>query len=133
MRPTGRISQEVTGMMHGFGFPLFMGGPLVWLALLVGGFFFLRKVLSPSTHSNRAFDRQSGGVKKAGNVYVESDIYRLAARLEGKVTVSDLVTELGIEPQEAKETLETMTDGLRVRMEVDDDGMIFYAFPELQK
>lgn len=118
--------------MHGFGTQIFLGGPLVWLAILLGGFILLRKVLLPHTPT-RGDKHDQYDANAAGDVYAEADIYRLAAGFEGKITVSDLVTELGIEPQKAEETLEAMTDGVRVRMEVDEDGMIFYTFPELQR
>lgn len=112
-------------MMHGFGFPMFMGGPIVWILILAGGYFLVRKVLAPSLRSPVGDDRTSG--------FTETEIYRLAAKQNGKVTVSDVVTELGVEPQKAAGKLESMADGIRVRMEVDEDGMVYYIFPELQK
>lgn len=112
-------------MMHGFGFPLFMGGPIVWILIIVGGYFLIRKVHAPSRRSSAVEDRSPG--------FTETEIYRLAKKLNGKVTVSDIVTELGLEPKQAEKILESMTDGMRVRMEVEEDGMVYYLFPELQE
>ena len=57
----------------------------------------------------------------------------MAAKHNGKITVSDVVTELGIEPKRAEKILESMADGVRVRMEVEDSGLVYYTFPELQR
>jgi len=120
-------------MMHYFGFPFFMGGPIVWVAVLIGGFFIIRKILLPRMGSRNAFDRQKRRVEASGDGVSEAEIYRLAAGHNGELTVSDLVTEFGIEPKEAQKRLESMTDEVRVRMEVDENGMILYTFPELKR
>ena len=61
----------------------------------------------------------------------EADIYRLAHKFSGYLTVSDVVIHLGFTPREAEHLLENMTDGLRVRMEVKDNGLIVYEFAEV--
>ncbi len=109
-------------MMHGFGFPLFMGGPLIWVIVVVGGYFLIRKLLSSKGSKNISY-----------NNYPETEIYRLAVKHNGKITVSEVVTELGLEPKKAEKILESMTDGMRVRMDVDENGMVTYSFPELKK
>jgi Mn-dependent DtxR family transcriptional regulator len=58
-------------------------------------------------------------------------IYRLAKRYDGVLTVSDVVSELDIEPGEAEALLQRLTDGQRVDMDVDHDGVIRYVFREL--
>ena len=118
-------------MMHGFGFPIFMGGPFVWLILLIGGYFLIRRFILPHTHEESRGGRSFS--RGASSGLVETEIYRLAAKHNGKVTVSDVVTELGIEPGKAESILESMSDGMRVRMEVEDSGLVFYTFPELRK
>jgi len=45
--------------------------------------------------------------------------------------VSDVVIHLGLNPREAEDLLEKMTDGLRIRMEVNDNGLIVYEFAEV--
>lgn len=117
-------------MMHGFdfGFPFFMGGPLVWLIIIVGGYFLIRNII-PRHSSGSAGDLQ----RYSDNEFTEAEIYRLAAKHNGKITVSDVVTELGIEPKRTEKILESMADGIRVRMEVEENGAVFYTFPELQR
>lgn len=118
-------------MMHGFGLPLFMGGPLTWIILVIAGYFIIRKFFIPHIHEDSRKGRYLSGNSSSGSR--ETDIYRLAAKRNGKITVSDVVTELGIEPRKAEDILETMTDGLRVRMEVDENGNVYYSFPELER
>ena len=130
-------------MMHGFGFglPLFMGGPLVWILVLVGGYLLVRKLFIPNRYESdrrpgvRDHDDDGDSRRLAGSrsEISETEIYRLAARQNGTVTVSDLVTELGIEPKQAEKKLESMSDGVRVRMEVSAKGIVYYIFTELQK
>ncbi len=58
-------------------------------------------------------------------------VYQLAYRLKGTITVSDIVVETGLEVEEAEKLIQSMVDNQRVRMEVRDDGVIFYDFPEI--
>jgi hypothetical protein len=61
----------------------------------------------------------------------ESEIFRLAARMKGRITLSDVVLETGLGLKQAEELLEGMVDGTHVRMEVSPRGIIVYEFPEL--
>ncbi|MCF7947845.1 MAG: hypothetical protein K9M94_04560 [Spirochaetia bacterium] len=58
-------------------------------------------------------------------------LYKLAYKLEGRITVSDIVIETGMEVKEAEELIQSMVDNQRVRMEVDENGMLLYEFPEI--
>lgn len=58
-------------------------------------------------------------------------MYRLAYRLGGRISVSDAVVDNGLSASEAEGLLQGMSDGLRVRMEVDDRGLITNEFPEI--
>jgi len=58
-------------------------------------------------------------------------IYKLAYRLQGRITVSDIVVETGMDAKAAEELIQSMVDNQRVRMEVDSDGMLVYEFPEI--
>jgi len=62
---------------------------------------------------------------------LEAKIFRIAYRRKGRITVSDVVIEVGIAIKEAEELLNGMVDGMRVRMEVDPSGMVIYEFPEI--
>ncbi len=61
----------------------------------------------------------------------EAAIFKLAYRLQGRLTVSDLVIETGLPVDDAEKLIQQMVDGTRIRMEVDDRGMITYEFPEI--
>ena len=62
---------------------------------------------------------------------LQSKIFRLAARQGGRVTVSDVVIETEMGVNEAESFMDRLVDGSHVRMEVNDDGKVFYEFPEL--
>src|SRR6056297_713099 len=71
--------------------------------------------------------RDSGTGKESEQV----TLYKLAYKLEGRITVSDIVIETGMEVKEAEELIQSMVDNQRVRMEVDENGMLVYEFPEI--
>ena len=62
---------------------------------------------------------------------LESRIFRLAARLGGRVTISDVVIETDFPVAEAEQLMDHLVDGSHVRMEVTDEGMVVYEFPEI--
>lgn len=68
-----------------------------------------------------------------GGLSEEARIYRLAARFGGRLTVSDVVVEIGWSASDAEALLEHMTDSIHVRMEILDDGRVSYEFPELSR
>ena len=61
----------------------------------------------------------------------EAQIFKLAYRLKGKLTLSDIVVETGLGLSEAEEVVEAMVDNVHVRMEVDERGMVLFEFPEI--
>ena len=62
---------------------------------------------------------------------LEAQLFKLAYRLKGRVTLSDIVIETGLSLTEAEALVEGMVDNSHVRMEVDDRGMVVYEFPEI--
>ena len=62
---------------------------------------------------------------------LDSRVFTLALRQEGKVTVSDVVVETGLSVRSAEEYLDSMVDGLRVVVDYDTRGRPHYIFPEL--
>jgi len=58
-------------------------------------------------------------------------IYKLAFKLGGRITVSDIVIETGMEVEDAEKLIQSMVDQQRIRMEVMDDGLVVYEFPEI--
>lgn len=63
---------------------------------------------------------------------LESKVFRLASRLGGRVTISDVVIETDLGVAEAEQFMDRLVDGTHVRMEVSDEGRVIYEFPELE-
>jgi hypothetical protein len=63
---------------------------------------------------------------------LESVIFQLANRLKGRITLSDVIIETGLGVKDAESFINNMVDGVRVRMEVDEErGFVIYEFPEI--
>ena len=62
---------------------------------------------------------------------LENRVFRLAYRLGGRLTVSDLVVDLDFSIEEAERFLNQLVDSTRITMEVRDDGLVYYEFPEI--
>ncbi|MFW5800567.1 MAG: hypothetical protein ACOCVC_00925 [Spirochaeta sp.] len=108
-------------MMHGFGFVTrFL--PLL-IIVVAAVFLFIRMI--------RRFPRQNS----SGNAWLspagEARVFRAAAKHKGRLTVSQLVVDLGLPVQQAEQLLQSLVDEQRVRMEIGDNGRIAYIFPEL--
>lgn len=63
---------------------------------------------------------------------LESEVLRLAGRREGKLTVVEVVTELAVPPEEAKEVLDTLARRELAEMEVTSSGVLVYAFHDVR-
>jgi hypothetical protein len=62
---------------------------------------------------------------------LEAQIFKLAYKMKGRLTLSDIVVETGLDLEQAEKVIESMVDGMRVRMEVDERGVVVYEFPEI--
>lgn len=120
--------------MFGFGFfPFMFIGPIIF-------FFVIARVVSGfvrSFHRNRRLEDEAPYTAfptqgpRSDSRPTQGQVFKLAYRLKGKLTVSDVVVETGMEVAEAEALLESMVDGTHVRMEVDDRGIVTYEFPEI--
>ena len=61
----------------------------------------------------------------------ESKIFRLAYKMKGRITLSDVVLEMNVGLKDAEQIMYQMVDGVHVRMEVKDNGLVVYEFPEI--
>lgn len=115
--------------MHMFG----MG--VSWLWILVPAALILVGIPIVRTLARRDSRRglNDGGHDELPSGDTEAQVFRLAGRLGGRLTVSDVVVETGMPAARAEETLQRLTDGVRVRMEVSDTGIVVYEFAELMK
>lgn len=115
--------------MHMFG----MGFSWLWIlvpaALILLGIPVVRALVRRD--SRRGLN--DGGHDELPSGDTEARIFRLARRHGGRLTVSDVVVETGMPAARAEETLQRLTDGVRVRMEVRDTGIVVYEFAELIK
>ncbi len=74
---------------------------------------------------------ESGGYVYRHHQAKQAQLFQLAQRLGGHLTVSDIVIETGLGVSEAERFIESMVDNTHVRMDVDDNGMVVYVFPEI--
>ena len=85
--------------------------------------------LIPGRRSGYRFKLRNPKSQKPQNM--EAQIFRIAYKLKGRVTISDIVLETGLNLKSAEETMNGMVDGIRVCMEVDERGLVVYEFPEI--
>jgi hypothetical protein len=72
-----------------------------------------------------------GSLPSANGQDPQARLFRLASRRRGRLTVSDVVIDLGVSVHEAEDLLDAMVDGRRVRMQVGPNGLAVYEFPEI--
>lgn len=72
-----------------------------------------------------------GSVPSAKSHSLEGQIFRVAYKRKGRLTISDIVLETDLSIREAEQAVNRMVDGLHVKMEVEDSGMVIYEFPEI--
>jgi hypothetical protein len=70
--------------------------------------------------------------RKAIVAAIQRKILLLADRKGGSLTVTEVAAELNLSLPAAERVLIAMDDGLRVRSDVTDEGVILYEFPELK-
>jgi hypothetical protein len=63
---------------------------------------------------------------------LESEVLRLAARRDGKLTVVEVVTELAVSPDAAKESLDSLMMRELAEIEIADSGMLVYVFRDIR-
>jgi len=62
---------------------------------------------------------------------LQMPVLRLAAEHGGRLTVTDVASEMGWPMRRAEKVLESLDDGLRVNSDVTDEGVIVYEFLEV--
>lgn len=62
----------------------------------------------------------------------ESEILRLAAHRQGRLTAVELVTEFAITPEKANELLESLMVRQLADVEVTDSGVVVYVFHDVK-
>jgi len=117
------------------GFFFFTGGIFIWIIpffLIIVGVRALRRFLESGRREDEYSDELPRVINRTGNQdNRESLIFKLADRMKGRVTLSDIVLETGMGLKEAESFIKKMIDGVHVTMEVTDTGKIIYEFPEI--
>lgn len=128
------------GMFFLFPFGILIPALLIFLALRFGSRLFSEFFRNVDGGQQRRGwlgsdgPRDGSGWRSVGPVReqnLEARIFRVAFKRKGRLTVSDIVLETGLSIKEAEGAVNTMVDGVRVRMEVDDRGLVVYEFPEI--
>jgi hypothetical protein len=78
-------------------------------------------------------DRTSSTGGDPAQIYqqLQVTVFRLAARNKGRLTLSDVIVETGLDLNKAEKLMDRMIDGAHVQIDVNDKGMILYVFPEM--
>ena len=126
--------------MIGFGFfPFGFLFPLVFFVLIarIASRYFRRDHREPYLDDADVWSRRDAGQRSidlpSRGPNPEAQIFKLAYRLKGRLTISDIVVETGLRVSEAEQLVESMVDNNHVRMEVDERGMVTYEFPEIMR
>ncbi|CAN5606121.1 hypothetical protein BH24GEM3_BH24GEM3_24810 [soil metagenome] len=94
----------------------------VLFALLAGtGGWFVRRAALEEREARRA----------ALIASLQQPVLKLAGQRRGRLTVTEVATEMGWSLPRAEKVLESLNDGLRVDSEVTDEGVVVYEFREL--
>lgn len=118
--------------MFGFGFfPFFFLMPLIFIVLVA-------RVASGALRGSRRYQVDDEYERRLPRPQTqraphtdEAAIFKLAYRLKGRLTVSDIVVETGLGVHESERLIESLVDNTRVRMEIDERGIVTYEFPEI--
>jgi len=123
-------------MMHmGSMFPG-LGMVLVFILIptvLVALFFGIRYLRGPMEGSRRSVAGGESSPRHPESRSIQRKIMQLAQENEGVLTVTDVVLSTSLSIKEAEATLNDMVDGFRIKMDVNDSGIVRYEFIELGK
>ena len=123
--------------MHMMDF-MFRGGGIFYGLILIciiplAIFFGVKFVRQLTAFNNRSVKKDESKTPKIGDQSLQGKIMTLALHNRGTLTVSDVVIATGLSVKQAEETLNSMVDSYRVKMEVKDSGIVVYEFAELIK
>jgi hypothetical protein len=118
----GAITAFVIAAIMAFaGIANFAAPPIILAMMLAGGGVFLQK------HSRREREARREALLAA----LQQPVLQLAAQRRGRLTVTDVASQLGWPMPRAEKVLISLDDGVRVNSDVTDEGVIVYEFREL--
>ena len=121
-------------MKHGYFIVILFPALFLFLIFRFGLRFFNQLSNNPNrfnTLDRRQFYNGAGFNLFHRSRGIETRIFRAAFKHSGSLTVSDIVLETGLGVREAEEVINGLVDGTHVRMEVQDNGLVVYEFPEI--
>ena len=62
---------------------------------------------------------------------IQRKILKLASARGGTLTVTEVAADLNLALPAADKILTSMDDGLRVRSDISNEGILYYEFPEI--
>jgi hypothetical protein len=105
---------------------------MMWLFIIPAAVFLAVKVMRHLTAlREKSVSEDESELPNIDVQSLQSKIMALALTNGGVLTVTDVVIAIGLSMKQAEETLNSMVDGYRVKMEVKDSGIIVYEFTEL--
>lgn len=72
----------------------------------------------------------SGGGDRDNTLHRDSAVFGLARHSGGRITLSDVVVETGMNLAEAEQYMNSLVDNAHVSLEVDGNGKLTYEFRE---
>ncbi len=84
-------------------------------------------------HLHRQERRQPAGEVPRTLPAIESEVIRLAGRKSGRLTVIEIVGELGVSPEDAQQSLESLMQRGIGDVEITDSGLVVYRFEDVQR
>ena len=64
---------------------------------------------------------------------LESEILRLAGERDGRLTSVEVVSEMAVSPEEAKETLDSLVTREVADIQITDRGLLVYTFHDIRQ
>ncbi len=123
-------------MFFFWSFPFYIFVPFILFSII---FRVMRHINIRQLEERRTDRSHLPKVLRRGNVSSESSsddfevyVYRLAAKYKGRLTPAKIVVDSGLPMKEVEKRMSALVDNLHVRMEVSDEGLIYYDFPELE-
>jgi hypothetical protein len=95
--------------------------PFVLSVMAAAGGFFMHRAATTAREERR----------EALIAALQPQVLKLAGERKGRLTVTEVATSLGWAVPRAEKVLNSMDDGVRVRSDVTDEGVIVYEFPEV--
>lgn len=100
---------------------------LITVALPAGAGVFL---ISRRARSGKRLDERREALRRQT---IEAELVKLAGRKDGKLTVVEVVSELGVSPESAEAALQALARRDLADIQVTESGLLVYAFHDVRR